>query len=184
MEVLVKGQNVQLTGVRQCRLGLSWDANAGGQTADLDAFAIALKGKEGPGLDAKHVIYYGNKKDPEGAIVHSGDNLTGEGDGDDETINIDFTKMNPEVQAILFGINIYNAEAKKQNFGMVKNPKARLYFGNSATADLVYELDEDFSTSISVKVVMLYLHNGEWKFKALGEGSTKNLSGIITEYGL
>lgn len=184
METLVKGQNVQLTGVQQCSLGLSWDANTSGQTADLDAFAICLKSKEGPGLDQKHVIYYGNKRDPEGAIIHSGDNLTGAGDGDDETINVDFTKMNSEVEAVIFGINIYDAKNKKQNFGMVKNPKARLYFGNNTTADLVYELDEDFSTAISVKVCMLYKHNGEWKFKALGEGSDQTIAQMATEYGI
>lgn len=182
---LVKGQNVVLTkGVQTVKIGLSWDANNGGQTVDLDAMALELTDKNGPCVDEKHFIFYGNKKDPEGAVVHSGDNLTGDGDGDDEVISVDFSKLDPRVNAILFFVNIYQAKSKGQNFGQVKNPKARLYYSDATVADLVYELDEDFSDKTLVEFVMLYKHNDEWKFKAIGEGNTLETSEEIAKFNI
>lgn len=180
---LTKGQNVKLTkGVQSVKIGLSWDANTGGQTADLDAYAVELADKDGKAIDENHVVYFNHKSDSECAVVHSGDNLTGEGSGDDETIKVDFTKLNPNVNAILFCVSIYQAHSKGQNFGQIKNPKARLYYSDASTADLVYELDEDFSTSTTLEFVMLYKHNDEWKFKAIGEGNDNEISEELNKW--
>lgn len=180
---LTKGQNVKLTKrVQQIRMGLSWDANNNGHPVDLDAIAIELTSKDGKCLSDNHLVFYGSQirldgkpTDPEHAVVHSGDNLTGEGEGDDEVITVDFNKLNPNVNAILFIINIYQGKERGQNFGMVKNPRARLYYSSNDVADLVYELDEDFSTETTMEFCMLYKHNDEWKFKAIGEANGLNI---------
>lgn len=190
---LTKGQNVKLTkGVQQVRVGLSWDANTnGGADFDLDAIAIELTSKDGQCVGDDFLVFYnssckvdGKPTDPTHAVVHSGDNLTGDGDGDDETITVDFNKLDPRVNAILFIVNIYQARERGQNFGQVKNPKARLYYSNTDIADLVYELDEEFSTQTTMEFCMLYKHNDEWKFKALGDANCNNLIEELHKYGI
>lgn len=189
---LTKGQNVKLTkGVQQVRMGLSWDANDNGKPVDLDAMAIELTGKDGKCVADDFLVFYGSEHrlngkptDPVHAVIHSGDNLTGEGDGDDEVIIVDFSKLDPRVNAILFIINIYQGKERGQNFGMVKNPKARLYYSDNSVADLVYELDEDFSTETTMEFCMLYKHNDEWKFKAIGEANGCNLTEELKKYGI
>lgn len=116
--------------------------------------------------------------------TESGDNLTGAGDGDDETITVDFSKLDPRVNAILFVINIYQGKQRGQNFGQVKNPKARLYYSSGDVADLVYELDEDFDTQTTMEFCMLYKHNDEWKFKAIGEGNENGLTEELRKWGI
>lgn len=187
---LTKGENVKLTkGVQQVRVGLSWDANNNGNPVDLDAMAIELTDKNGKCVGDDFLVFYGSSKkvngkptDPTQAVIHSGDNLTGEGDGDDEVLTVDLNKLDPRVNAILFVINIYQARERGQNFGMVKNPKARLYYSDATTPDLVYELDEDFSTETTMEFCMLYKHNDEWKFKAIGEANGCNLVEELKKY--
>lgn len=187
---LTKGENVKLTkGVQQVRVGLSWDANNNGNPVDLDAMAIELTDKNGKCVGDDFFVFYGSSKkvngkptDPTQAVIHSGDNLTGEGDGDDEVLTVDLNKLDPRVNAILFVINIYQARERGQNFGMVKNPKARLYYSDATTPDLVYELDEDFSTETTMEFCMLYKHNDEWKFKAIGEANGCNLVEELKKY--
>lgn len=192
---LSKGQNVKLTkGTKTARIGLSWDINSsgGGQDYDLDVMAIELDGKDGKCLGDPYAVFYnsvnktadGKPTDPEGAVVHSGDNRTGQGDGDDEVILVDFTKLNPKSNAILFIINIYEGKERNQNFGQVRNAKARLYYSDSSVADLVYELDEDYSGLVCMEFCMLYKHNDEWKFKALGEANSNSLIEELAKYGL
>lgn len=189
---LTKGQNVRIDkGVQKVRVGLSWDT--GEKEVDLDVLALELDNKtDGKCISDEYVVFYnsvrktaqGKPTDPNQAVIHSGDNRTGEGDGDDETIEVDFSKVDPRVQAILFVVNIYDAEARHQNFGQVKNPRARLYFENANVPDLVYELDEDFDTQICVEFCILYRHDGQWKFKAIGDGNSNNLLEEMRKYGI
>ena len=183
---LTKGQNVKLNKeAKIVKVGLSWDANdKNGNPFDLDVAAIELDNKDGKAVNEKGFVYYGNLKDSNGAVKHSGDNLTGEGDGDDEVITIDFSKLDSKVNAILIVVNIYAADSRRQNFGQVKNPKARLYYSGDTVADLVYELDEEFSDATTVEFCMLYKHNDEWKFKAIGEGNKNNMNEEIKKFGL
>lgn len=190
---LTKGQNVKLTkGVQQVRVGLSWDAADNGQDFDLDALAIELTSKDGKAVGDDFLVFYnsacktsdGKPTDPTKAVVHSGDNRTGAGDGDDEVITVDFSKLDSRVQAILFVINIYQAKERNQNFGQVRNPRARLYYSSNDVADLVYELDEDFDTQTTMEFCMLYKHNDEWKFKALGEANNNDLVAELSKYGI
>lgn len=189
---LTKGQNVRIDkGVQKVRVGLSWDT--GEKEVDLDVLALELDNKtDGKCISDEYVVFYnsvrktaqGKPTDPNQAVIHSGDNRTGEGDGDDETIEVDFSKVDPRVQAILFVVNIYDADARHQNFGQVKNPRARLYFENANVPDLVYELDEDFDTQICVEFCILYRHDGQWKFKAIGDGNSNNLLEEMRKYGI
>lgn len=182
---LTKGQNVKLNKEsNKIKIGLSWDVKDSGNPFDLDVAAIGLTDKNGNAVSDKYFVYYGNLKSPDNAIIHSGDNLTGEGDGDDEVISFDFSKLDDRVNAIIIVINIYQAKLRKQNFGQVKNPKARLYYSDSNVPDLIYELDEDFSNSTTVEFVMLYKNNGEWKFKAIGEGNENDMKKEIEKFGL
>ena len=185
---LTKGQNVKLTkGVQSVKVGLSWDSGF-----DLDVLALELDNKDGKCLGDPYAVFYnsihktaeGKPTDPNQAVVHSGDNRTGEGEGDDEVILVDFNKLDPRCNAILFVINIYEGKQKGYNFGQVRNPRARLYYSSSDIADLVYELDEDYSSSVCMEFCVLYKHNDEWKFKALGEGNTNDLAEELSKYGL
>lgn len=191
---LTKGQNVRIDkGVQKVRVGLSWDASQCSQDADLDVLAIELDNKtDGKCIGDEFVVFYnsarktssGKPTDPNEAVIHSGDNRTGDGEGDDETIEVDFSKVDPRVQAILFIVNIYDAANRRQNFGQIKNPRARLYFENTTVPDLVYELDEDFDTQICVEFCLLYRHDGGWKFKAVGDGNGNNLLEELHKYGI
>lgn len=190
---LSKGQNVTLTkGVQKVKVGLSWDVATDGQEVDLDVMAIELDDKNGKAVGDQFLVFYnsdcktkdGKPTDPTQAVVHSGDNRTGAGTGDDEVMEVDFSKVDPRVNAILFIVNIYQGKERGQNFGQVRNPKARLYYNAGDVADLVYELDEDFSTEICVEFCMLYKHEGEWKFKAVGTANTNGLLEEIKKYGI
>lgn len=190
---LTKGQNVKLTkGVQNVRVGLSWDVSSSGKDFDLDVLAIELESKDGKCVGDDYVVFYnsahktndGKPTDPEHAVIHSGDNRTGAGDGDDEVISVDLSKLNPKVNAIVFVINIYEGKSRGQNFGQVANSKARLYYDEDDVADLVYELDEDYSGKVCMEFCILYKHNDEWKFKALGEGNENDLASELTKYGL
>ena len=183
---LSKGQRVSLDkSVTMARIGLGWDINQydGGQDFDLDA-CVFLLGANGKVLKDEDFVFYNNLTARNGAVQHTGDNRTGAGDGDDEAIIIDFTKIPPEIEKIAVTVTIFDAEQKHQNFGQVKNPRARLYFENANVPDLVYELDEDFDTQICVEFCILYRHDGQWKFKAIGDGNSNNLLEEMRKYGI
>lgn len=185
---LTKGAKLDLTkgnaGLDRILVGLGWDTNqAGGQDFDLDV-EVFLLGADGKAVSPAHVVFYNNLTSPDGAVQHKGDNRTGQGEGDDETISIQLSKLAPEVQKIVFTVTIDQALAKQQNFGQVHNAYIRVI--NEATGQEIcrYDLTEDYSTSISVKPGEVYRHNGEFKFGATGYGSSSDLAGLCVEYGV
>lgn len=184
---LVKGARIDLTkgnpGLDKILVGLGWDVNTnGGADFDLDV-EVFLLNANGKVVSPQHVVFYNNLNSPDGAVKHNGDNRTGIGDGDDETISIQLSQVSPEVQKIIFAVTIYKANERKQNFGQVNNAYIRVMDETTGQQLCRFDLTEDYSTFISVKVGEVYRHNGEWKFGALGEGSTNDLGGLLAEYG-
>lgn len=178
---LEKGHKVDLTkdnaGLTSIGLGLGWDVKSGaGSDYDLDAFALMLSGGKING-NAKRVVYFRNLNPGEG-VAHSGDNLTGEGDGDDEVISVNFSQVPADVEEILLCVNIFQAEGRGQNFGQVQNAFIRVFDGGTTTEMMKYDLSEDYSAYTGVKMGKVYRHNGEWKFQAIGEG----FSGTIQDF--
>ncbi len=180
---LSKGQKVDLTkenpGLKSIMVGLGWDVNAydSGADFDLDAAAFML-GENGKCITEKEFIFYGNLEHNSGAVKHMGDNLTGEGEGDDEQIQVDLTKIPANVQKIAFTVTIYEAEERRQNFGQVSNAFIRIVDEATNTELIHYDLGEDFSIETAVVVGELYRHNGEWKFNAIGSGFQGGLAAL------
>ena len=186
---LSKGQKVDLTkgnpGLSQIVVGLGWDVNIfdSGAAFDLDAAAFMVGGN-GKCPTEKEFVFYGNLEHPSGAVKHMGDNLTGEGDGDDEQIEVDLSLVPGNIEKIAFTVTIYEAESRRQNFGQVSN--AYIHIQDSVTgADLIrYDLGEDFSIETAIVVGELYRHNGEWKFNAIGSGFQGGLAALCGHYGI
>ena len=186
---LTKGQKVSLTkgnpGLRNVVVGLGWDVNAFDSGADFDLDASAfLAGANGKCPMDKDFIFYGNLEHESGAVKHMGDNLTGEGDGDDEQIKVDLTKLPDTITHIAFTATIYEAETRRQNFGMVNNAFIRIVNEASGEELLRYDLGEDFSIETAVVFGELYKHNGEWKFNAIGSGYQGGLAALCANYGV
>lgn len=179
---LEKGQRVNVN-LPKFVVGLGWDANAAttGQDFDLDASVFVL-GENKRLLSDGHFVFYNNLVSPDGAVEHTGDNLTGAGDGDDESIKIDLSKINPNATEICFVVTIHDADNRKQNFGQVRNSFVRVYNPNSNEEILKYELEEDFSIETAVEFGRLYKRNGEWKFEAVGVGQKGGLQDYLTKY--
>ncbi|MCI9157514.1 MAG: TerD family protein [Lawsonibacter sp.] len=186
---LKKGQKVSLTkdapGLTKVVVGLGWDVNAydTGGDFDLDAAAFLL-GDSGRVISSDDFVFYGNLKHTSGAVEHLGDNLTGAGDGDDEQIKVDLTKVPDPVARIAFTATIYEAEERRQNFGMVSNAFIRIYNEASGEELLRYDLGEDFSIETAVVFGELYKNNGEWKFNAIGSGYQGGLAALCANYGV
>ncbi|MBR4383181.1 MAG: TerD family protein [Selenomonadaceae bacterium] len=186
---LKKGQKVDLTktnpGLKEVLIGLGWDTNKydGGSAFDLDAAAFLLNG-EGKANADSDFIFYGNLKHASGAVEHLGDNLTGEGEGDDEEIVVDLSKVPENVAKIDFTVTIYEAEERKQNFGQVENAFIRVV--NKATNEelIRYDLGEDFSIETAVVIGELYRNKGEWKFNAIGSGFEGGLAALCKNFGI
>ncbi len=186
---LSKGQKVDLTkgnpGLKKIMVGLGWDVNAFDSGADFDLDAAAfLVGENGKCPTEKEFIFYGNLEHKSGAVKHMGDNLTGEGEGDDEQILVDLTKIPANVTRIAFTVTIYDAESRNQNFGQVSNSYIRIVDENSGRELIHYDLGEDFSIETAVVVGELYRHNGEWKFNAIGSGFQGGLAALCGHYGI
>ncbi len=184
--VLTKGEKVDLSkqapGLSKAALGLGWDTNSsGGAAFDLDASAILL-GTDNKMRTEKDLVFFHHLKSEDGSVQHTGDNLTGAGDGDDETINVDLNSIPTDVDQILLVVNIYEAVARRQNFGQVKNAFIRLYDRDTKEQILKYDLSEDFSSQTDVTFGRLYRHNGAWKFEAVGAGHTGGLERYLAEY--
>lgn len=165
-------------------VGLGWDPNKGtGYDFDLDASAFMLGGS-GQIPAQEYFVYYGNMKSPDGSIESTGDDLTGGNSdgGDDETLNVDLTKVSPHIQEIIFTATIYKAEERHQNFGQVHNSYIRIYDAKTDTEIARYDLDEDFSIETAVEFGRLYRHNGTWKFEAIGNGSKGGLQALVDKY--
>lgn len=186
---LMKGQKVDLTktnpGLTKIIVGLGWDVNKydGGSEFDLDAAAF-LACDNGKVACDDDFIFYGNKEHKSGAVIHTGDNLTGEGDGDDEQIKVDLATVPAEVSKIDFTVTIYDADTRRQNFGQVSNAYIRVM--NEATGEelIRYDLGEDFSIETAIIVGELYRNNGEWKFNAIGSGFSGGLAALCGNFGV
>ncbi len=186
---LKKGQKVDLTktnpGLKEVLIGLGWDTNKydGGSDFDLDAAAFLLSGAGKANADSDF-IFYGNLKHASGAVEHLGDNLTGAGEGDDEQIIVDLSKVPENVEKIDFTVTIYEAEERKQNFGQVENAFIRVV--NKATNEelIRYDLGEDFSIETAVVIGELYRNKGEWKFNAIGSGFEGGLAALCKNFGV
>ena len=184
---LTKGQKVDLTkgnpGLKKIMVGLGWDVNAfdSGADFDLDAAAFML-GENGKCPTEKEFIFYGNLTHESESVVHMGDNLTGEGEG--EQIEIDLTKIPANVSRIAFTVTIYDADVRRQNFGQVSNAYIRIVDETTNTELIHYDLGEDFSIETAVVVGELYKHNGEWKFNAIGSGFQGGLAALCGHYGI
>jgi len=186
---LKKGQKVDLTktnpGLTKITVGLGWDTNKydGGFEFDLDAVAFLLS-DTGKVSSEKEFIFYNNPKHTSEAVIYSGDNRTGVGEGDDETINIDLAKVPNNIQRISFAVTIYDAEKRKQNFGQVSNAFIRVI--NQVTNEelIRYDLGEDFSIETAVIIADLYRHGSDWKFNAIGSGFQGGLTALCNNFGL
>jgi tellurium resistance protein TerD len=185
---LTKGGNVSLTkaapGMTAVVIGLGWDARTtDGASFDLDASAIAL-GADGRVLSDKHFVFFNNLKTPDGTIEHTGDNLTGEGEGDDEQIKANLASIPAEVDKLVVLASIYNAETSGQSFGQVRNAYMRVLNASDNAEIARYDLSEDASTETAMLFGELYRNGPEWKFRAVGQGYTSGLAGIARDYGV
>ena len=186
---LTKGQKVDLTkknpGLKKLLVGLGWDVNEydSGAAFDLDASAF-LVGENGKVHSEKDFVFYGNLKHSSGGVTHLGDNLTGEGEGDDEQIKVDLDKIPANISKIAFTVTIYDAEERGQNFGQVSNSFIRIVNEETNEEIIRYDLGEDFSIETAIVVGEIYRHNGEWKFNAIGSGFQGGLAAICNHYGI
>lgn len=186
---LSKGQRVDLTkgrpSLKNILVGLGWDINHydGEADFDLDAsvFMIKENGKVGKDED---FIFYGNLEHSSKSVKHMGDNRTGEGDGDDEVIKIKLDKIPSDYKTLAVTVTIYDAESRLQNFGMVGNAYVRVVDEETGEELMRFDLSEDFSTETALVVAEIYKHNGEWKFKAVGNGYNGGLKALCNQYGI
>ena len=186
---LSKGQKVSLTkgnpGLKHIVVGLGWDTNKydGGFDFDLDSAAFLLdeNGKVNADTD---FVFYNNLKHSSGAVEHLGDNLTGEGDGDDEQVKVDLSLVPQNISKIAFTVTIHEALERRQYFGQVSNSYVRVIDEDTNQELLNYELGEDFSIETAIVVCEIYRHNGEWKFNALGSGFEGGLEALCKNFGV
>ena len=186
---LSKGQKVSLTkgnpGLKHIVVGLGWDTNKydGGFDFDLDSAAFLLdeNGKVNADTD---FVFYNNLKHSSGAVEHLGDNLTGEGDGDDEQVKVDLSLVPQNISKIAFTVTIHEALERRKNFGQVSNSYVRVIDEDTNQELLNYELGEDFSIETAIVVCEIYRHNGEWKFNALGSGFEGGLEALCKNFGV
>lgn len=186
---LQKGQKVDLTkgnpNLSKIVVGLGWDTNKydGGADFDLDAAAFLL-GANGKVLRDEDFVFYNNLKHDSGSVLHMGDNLTGEGEGDDEQIKVDLSKVPSNIEKISFTVTIHEADSRHQNFGQVSNAFIRIVDETTNREIIRYDLGEDFSVETAVVVGELYRRGGEWKFNAIGSGFKGGLEALGRNFGV
>ena len=186
---LSKGQRIDLTktnpALKNIVIGLGWDVKNfdGGEEFDLDASAFLLNA-QGKCRQDTDFIFYNNLKSPEGSVEHTGDNRTGEGDGDDEQIKVHLDKVPTDVERIAITVTIHDAEMRRQNFGQVTNAFVRLVDEDLGKEILRFDLGEDFSIETAVVFCELYKSGREWKFNAVGSGYQGGLAALVNAYGL
>lgn len=187
---LSKGGNVSLTkeagaaGLTAVTVGLGWDVRSTtGVDFDLDASAIACQ-TSGKVASDQHFVFFNNLKSPDGSIEHTGDNLTGEGEGDDEQINVNVAAVPAEIDKVVFPVSIYDADSRQQNFGQVRNAFIRVVNQANGSELARYDLTEDASTETAMVFGELYRAGSEWKFRAVGQGYATGLSGIARDFGV
>lgn len=185
---LTKGGNVSLTkaapGLKAVSVGLGWDVRSTtGDDFDLDASALGLDPNHRIVAD-NYFVFFNNTSSPDGSIVHQGDNLTGEGEGDDEVINVDLPAVPSTVDSIVFPVSIYDAESRGQSFGQVRNAFIRVVDQSNGNELARYDLSEDASTETAMVFGELYRNGAEWKFRAIGQGYASGLAGIARDFGV
>ena len=186
---LQNGQKVSLTkgnpGLKKVVVGLGWDVNQfdTGGDFDLDAAAFLLT-DSGKVSRQEDFIYFGNLTHPSGSVQHMGDNLTGAGEGDDEQIRVDLSKVPEHITKIAFTVTIYEPEQRRQNFGQINNAFIRIYNEDTGEEMLRYDLGEDFSIETDAVFGEVYKNGSEWKFNAIGSGYQGGLKALCTQYGI
>ncbi|HEU0104148.1 MAG TPA: TerD family protein [Mycobacteriales bacterium] len=185
---LNKGGNVSLTkeapGLTAVIVGLGWDARSTtGSEFDLDASAI-LCNAAGKVVSDSHFVFFNNLTSPDGSVEHTGDNLTGEGEGDDEQVKVDLARVPAEVDKIVFPVSIYDAESRSQSFGQVRNAFIRVVNQAGGSEIARYDLSEDASTETAMVFGEIYRNGADWKFRAVGQGYASGLRGIATDFGV
>ena len=185
---LQKGGNVNLSkeapSLKKLVIGLGWDPRTtDGAAFDLDGSAFLLK-TDGKVRSDADFIFYNNLKSTDGSVVHAGDNTSGTGEGDDEKLTIDLAMVPADIEKISIGVTIHDAEARKQNFGMVSKAYIRCLDANGDKEVARYDLSEDSSTETAMIFGEIYRHNGEWKFKAIGQGFAGGLAPLARSFGI
>lgn len=185
---LQKGGNVNLSkeapGLKKMKVGLGWDIRVtDGAGFDLDATAFLLA-KSGKVRNDSDMIFYNCKKSLDGAIIHHGDNQTGAGAGDDESISIDLSRVSSDVEKIAICVTIHQAEERRQNFGMVASAYVRCVNEEGNSEIVKYDLSEDASVETAMIFGEVYRHNGDWKFKAIGQGFKGGLGPLARNFGV
>ncbi|MCX2430861.1 MULTISPECIES: TerD family protein [unclassified Pedobacter] len=179
---LQKGQRENIDAPK-FTIGLGWDTNnsSTGSAFDLDASIFILNDQKKL-ISDENFVFYNNLVSPDGAVEHTGDNLTGDGDGDDEQIKVDLTRIDPKVSEICVVVTIHDAENRRQNFGQVRNSFVRIFDAVTNEVILKYELEEDFSIETAVEFGRIYKREGKWKFEAVGVGMKGGLQDYLNKY--
>ncbi|MEV6331998.1 TerD family protein [Streptomyces sp. NPDC051909] len=185
---LSKGGNVSLSkeapGLSAVTVGLGWDIRTTtGADYDLDASALLLN-DTGKVASDRHFVFYNNLTSPDGSVEHTGDNLTGEGDGDDEAIKVDLAAVPADITKIVFPVSIHDAANRGQSFGQVRNAFIRVVNQANGVELARYDLSEDAATETAMVFGELYRHGAEWKFRAVGQGYASGLAGIAADFGV
>jgi tellurium resistance protein TerD len=185
---LKKGGNVSLTkeapGLSKVTIGLGWDPRVtDGAEFDLDA-SVFVCGEDGKVISDNHFIFYNNAKSPDGSIEHTGDNRSGEGEGDDEQVKVNLGSVPTEVKKLVFAVTIHDAASRKQNFGQVANAFMRVINQDGEKELARYDLSEDYSVETAMIFGEVYRHGTEWKFKATGGGFEGGLGPLAASHGV
>ncbi len=185
---LSKGQNVSLSKtdplLKHILIGLGWDARSSdGQDFDLDA-SVFMTAESGKVPSDDYFVFYNQLKSPCGSVQHTGDNLTGDGDGDDESVIVELEKVPANIKSLFVTVTIHDAETRRQNFGQVSNAFVRLVNHETGQEVLRFDLSEDYSTETAMVFGEVYRHNGDWKFRAIGQGYTGGLLALCNQYGV
>lgn len=185
---LTKGQNVSLSktdpSLKNVLVGLGWDARStDGQNFDLDA-SVFMATENGKVPSDRHFIFYNQLVSLCGGVEHTGDNLTGDGDGDDESVIVRLDKVESNIKSLFITVTIHDAEARRQNFGQVSNAFVRIVNNDTSDEIVRFDLSEDYSTETAMVFGEIYRHNGEWKFRAIGQGYTGGLYSLCQQYGV
>ena len=185
---LTKGQNVSLSktdpNLKNVLVGLGWDTRStDGQDFDLDT-SVFMATENGKVPSDRHFIFYNQLVSPCGGVEHTGDNLTGDGDGDDESVIVQLDKVESNIKSLFITVTIHDAEARRQNFGQVSNAFVRIVNNDTGDEIVRFDLSEDYSTETAMVFGEIYRHNGEWKFRAIGQGYAGGLYALCKQYGV
>jgi len=185
---LSKGGNVSLSksdpGLRRILIGLGWDTReTAGADFDLDA-SLFMVGAGGRVRSDQDFIFYNNLRSADGSVEHTGDNLTGVGEGDDESIRVNLDTVPPEIDKLAVTVTIHDAESRRQSFGQVDNAFIRIVNEDNNNEIVRYDLSEDASTETAMIFGEVYRHSGEWKFRAVGQGYTGGLGPLARSFGV